>query len=127
MNRVSRTVCHVLSWVVVLSAVMTVSGCATSMSGREGDVVEVMTYTVVPGKQKQFEEAWSEMFTFLRGRPGFVSVRSLRDLKDPNLHVDYSIWTSRTQYEAAGAALPERFRSTFMGTVAEWKYFGLTR
>ena len=129
MNRLRRMVCHVgvLSWLAVLSVGMMVSGCATSAPGREGDVVEVMAYAVAPGKDKQFEEAWSAMFTFLRAQPGFVSVRSRQDMKDSKIRVDYSAWASRAQYEAAGAALPERLRSTFMGTVAEWKYFGLTR
>ncbi len=105
------------------------TACATQPGGghTEGQVVEVMTYAVKPEKARQHDEAWSALFAFLKKQPGFVSVASRKDLKDPQVHVDYSVWASREQYEAAGAALPDALRSSFMGTVGEWKYFGLIR
>lgn len=94
---------------------------------REGEVTEVMTYVVAPGKEKAFDEARAAMFSFLKTQPGFVSVTGRQDLKDLKVHVDQSVWATRAQYTAASAALPEKLRSTFMGTVSEWKYFGLTQ
>ena len=96
-------------------------------AGREGEVTEVMTYAVAPGKDKGFEEARSAMFSFLKTQPGFGSVTSRQDLKNPSVHVDISVWATRAHYQAASAALPEKLRVAFMGTVSEWKYFGLTQ
>ena len=90
-------------------------------------MTEVMTYGVVPGKEKAFEEARGGMFSFLKTQPGFVSVTSWQDVKDPKVHVDLSVWASRAQYNAASTALPEKLRSAFMGAVSEWKYFGLVQ
>lgn len=95
--------------------------------GHERAVTEVMTYVAAPGKDKAFEEARSAMFSFLKTQPGFVSVNSRQDLKDSRVHVDISVWASQAQYQAASAALPETLRGAFMGTVSEWKYFGLTQ
>lgn len=112
---------------VLLSAVLLSPSLGSAAPTGEADVFEVMAYVVAPGKEKQFEEAWSAMFHVLKKQSGFVSVERRQDLKEPKLHVDYSKWASRAQYEAAGAVLPDQLRSTFMGTVGEWKYFGLTR
>lgn len=100
------------------------SGAETA---REGAVTEIMTHVAAAGKEQVFEEARAAMFGFLKTQPGFVSVTSRQDLKDPKVHVNMSVWATRTQYSAASAALPEKLRSAFMGTVAEWKYFGLTQ
>lgn len=94
---------------------------------RDGEVAEVMTYVTAPGKERAFEEARSAMFRFLKTQSGFVSVTGRQDLKDPKVHVDLSVWASRAQYNAASSALPEKLRSAFMGTVSEWKYFGLVQ
>ncbi|CBK41849.1 exported protein of unknown function [Nitrospira defluvii] len=111
----------------MLTACATQPGVGHAAPAREGEVVEVMAYAVKPGMERQFEEARSAMFTFLKKQPGFVSVASRKDLKDPKIQVDSSVWASREQYAAAGAALPDSLRSSFMGTVGEWKYFGLIR
>lgn len=94
---------------------------------REGAVTKIMTYVVAPGKEKAFEEARSAMFSFLKTQPGFVSVTGRQDLKDAKVRIDLSVWATRTQYNAADAALPETLRSAFMGAVSEWKYIGLTQ
>lgn len=101
-----------------------VSGAETV---REGAVTEIMAYVAAQGKEKAFEEARAAMVSFLKTQPGFVSVTGRQDLKDAKVHVDLSVWATRTQYNAASAALPETLRSAFMGTVSEWKYIGLTQ
>ena len=114
------------TWLLA-AAVLGMPPVAGAETVREGSVTEIMAYVAAPGKEKVFEEARAAMFSFLKTQPGFVSVTGRQDLKDAKVRVDLSVWATRTQYNAASAALPETLRSAFMGTVSEWKYFGLTQ
>ena len=127
MSRRAMLNAGMLLCLAMLTACATQARVGHAASPRAGEVAEVMMYAVKPAGERQFEEARSAMFTFLKQQPGFLSVTSWKDLKDPQVHVVYSVWASREQYEAAGAALPDSLRSSFMGTVGEWKYFGLIR
>lgn len=59
-------------------------------------------FRVRPEHAAEFERAWKERDSRLKGVPGFVEFRMLRgpDGEDHALYASHTVWASRTDFEA---------------------------
>jgi len=53
-------------------------------------------FTVLPGKEKEFEEVWKTRETYLNGVPGFKEFHLLRG--DNGTYISHSTWESREAF-----------------------------
>jgi heme-degrading monooxygenase HmoA len=67
----------------------------------EGDcmITVGMSYDVLPGKEKVFEEAFASIERALASAPGHTASRLYRDVAKPRSYLIYSEWTSVEDFQ----------------------------